>query len=68
MVFIFFSSLHGDLTTANAFYNRFKNQFNLQIGILQPPVFDQNYPDSLNYGAVGTIIGHEVDLFDYQKI
>jgi putative endopeptidase len=28
-------------------------------GILQPPFFDANADDATNYGAIGTVIGHE---------
>lgn len=29
-------------------------------GILQPPYFKSNYPSSVNYGMMGSIIGHEI--------
>lgn len=32
----------------------------LPAGILQSPFFHKNYPKALNYGAIGSIIGHEI--------
>ncbi|KAJ6669396.1 hypothetical protein lerEdw1_008205 [Lerista edwardsae] len=40
----------------NAFYSANRNQ----IGILQPPFFGASQPKSLNYGAIGMVIGHEI--------
>jgi putative endopeptidase len=36
------------------------NALNFPAGVLQPPFFDPNRPDAMNYGAVGAIIGHEI--------
>jgi predicted metalloendopeptidase len=33
---------------------------NFPAGILQPPYFEKNMDDSVNYGAIGMIIGHEL--------
>ncbi|GFO33764.1 endothelin-converting enzyme-like 1 [Plakobranchus ocellatus] len=44
----------------NAFYLPRKNYIVFPAGILQPPVFSESFPDSINYGAIGTIIGHEI--------
>ncbi|MFN0124889.1 MAG: M13 family metallopeptidase [Blastocatellia bacterium] len=42
----------GYLPTANAIF--------FPAGILQPPFFDFNAEDALNYGAIGAVIGHEI--------
>ncbi|RUS78118.1 hypothetical protein EGW08_014126, partial [Elysia chlorotica] len=44
----------------NAFYDYTKNSIFFPAGILQPPFFSAQYPDSLNYGAIGVVIGHEI--------
>ncbi len=46
--------------TINAYYSSQLNTINFPAGILQPPFFDSNLEDSVNYGAIGTIIGHEI--------
>lgn len=44
----------------NAFYSSGRNQIVFPAGILQPPFFSANQPNSLNYGGIGMVIGHEV--------
>ncbi|XP_043926611.1 endothelin-converting enzyme-like 1 [Protopterus annectens] len=44
----------------NAYYLPNKNQMVFPAGILQPTLYDPDFPQSLNYGGVGTIIGHEL--------
>ena len=46
--------------TVNAGYNPPLNQITFSAGILQPPYFDLNADDAVNYGAIGAIIGHEI--------
>ena len=46
--------------TVNASYNPLQNRINFPAGILQPPFFNRAFPAALNYGAVGTVIGHEL--------
>ena len=46
--------------TVNAYYNPQMNDINFPAGILQPPFFDPNMPDAVNYGAIGAVIGHEL--------
>jgi putative endopeptidase len=46
--------------TINAYYDPSMNSLNIPAGILQPPFFDPNAPDAVNYGAIGFVIGHEM--------
>jgi predicted metalloendopeptidase len=46
--------------TVNAFYSASRNQIVFPAGILQPPFFDAAADDAANYGAIGTVIGHEI--------
>ena len=46
--------------TVNAYYNPLVNEIVFPAGILQPPFFDPNADDALNYGAIGSVIGHEM--------
>ena len=46
--------------TVNAYYNPLKNEIVFPAGILQPPFFDPKADDATNYGAIGSIIGHEL--------
>lgn len=44
----------------NAYYLPNKNQMVFPAGILQPTLFDPEFPQSLNYGGIGAIVGHEL--------
>jgi len=46
--------------TVNAYYNASMNEIVLPAGIFQPPFFDPNLDDAINYGGIGSIIGHEL--------
>jgi putative endopeptidase len=46
--------------TVNAYYSSQRNEIVFPAGILQPPFFDPNRDDALNYGAMGAVIGHEL--------
>jgi endothelin-converting enzyme/putative endopeptidase len=46
--------------TVNAYYNPQMNDINFPAGILQPPFYDNNMDDAVNYGDSGGIIGHEL--------
>jgi len=37
-----------------------QNALNFPAAIMQPPFFDPNADDAFNYGAIGTVIGHEI--------
>jgi len=46
--------------TINAYYDPQLNTINFPAGILQPPYFDKDKDDSVNYGGIGMVIGHEI--------
>ena len=46
--------------TVNAYYNPRMNEIVFPAGILQPPFFDLDADDAVNYGAIGAVIGHEI--------
>jgi putative endopeptidase len=46
--------------TVNAYYEPVRNEIVFPAAILQPPFFNQNADDAINYGAMGAVIGHEV--------
>jgi predicted metalloendopeptidase len=53
--------------TVNAYFDPTLNEIVFPAGILQPPFFDMNADDAVNYGAIGMVIGHEIShAFDDQ--
>jgi predicted metalloendopeptidase len=46
--------------TVNAYYDSGMNEIVFPAGILQPPFFDPQAADALNYGSMGAVIGHEL--------
>ncbi|WP_436975387.1 M13 family metallopeptidase [Nocardia asteroides] len=46
--------------TVNAYYSPTTNQIVFPAAYLQPPFFDKDAVDAVNYGAVGSTIGHEI--------
>jgi putative endopeptidase len=44
----------------NAYYNPLQNEIVFPAAILQPPFFDPEADDALNYGGIGAVIGHEM--------
>lgn len=46
--------------TVNAYYNPSVNEIVFPAGILQPPFFNAEADDAVNYGAIGAVIGHEL--------
>jgi predicted metalloendopeptidase len=45
--------------TVNAYYNSANNEIVFPAGILQPPFFDRQVDDAVNFGGIGVVIGHE---------
>lgn len=43
----------------NAYYHPLLNEIAFPAGIMQPPFFDVNAEDAVNYGGIGMVIGHE---------
>lgn len=52
--------MHTPISIANAFYASHHNSINIPFGILDRPIFDTKFPISVIYGALGTIVGHEI--------
>jgi endothelin-converting enzyme/putative endopeptidase len=46
--------------TSDAYYNPLLNEIVFPAGILQPPAFNMQAVDAVNYGAIGVVIGHEI--------
>ena len=46
--------------TVNAYYNPEMNEIVFPASILQPPFFNADADDAVNYGAIGGVIGHEI--------
>lgn len=46
--------------TVNAYYHPLRNEIVFPAAILQPPFFDVTADDAVNYGAIGSVIGHEI--------
>lgn len=44
----------------NAYYSPTRNEIVFPAGILQQPFFSDAYPDAMNYGGIGAVIGHEM--------
>lgn len=46
--------------TVNAYYNPLFNEIVFPAGILQPPLYDYRADEAVNYGGIGSVIGHEI--------
>ena len=46
--------------TVNAYYSPSMNNINFPAGILQPPFYNPQAGDAVNYGGIGAVIGHEL--------
>jgi len=51
---------HMTPQTVNAYYNPNLNEIVFPAAILQPPFFNKDADAAVNYGAIGTVIGHEM--------
>ena len=51
---------HMTPQTVNAYFSPPLNEIVFPAGILQPPFFDLETDDAVNYGAIGVVIGHEI--------
>ena len=51
---------HMTPQTVNAYYNPVMNEIVFPAAILQPPFFNLEAEDAVNYGAIGAVIGHEI--------
>lgn len=51
---------HMSPQTVNAYYEPSSNEICFPAGILQPPFFNIDADDPVNYGAIGVVIGHEM--------
>lgn len=47
-------------TALNAFFSHTSNEIVLPAGILQPPAYKSDYPQSLNFGGIGFVVAHEL--------
>ena len=46
--------------TVNAYYNPSYNEIVFPAGILQPPFYNYQADEAINYGGIGAVIGHEI--------
>jgi len=46
--------------TVNASYNPLQNNITFPAGILQPPFYDNQADDAMNFGGIGAVVGHEL--------
>ena len=46
--------------TINASYNPLLNNITFPAGILQPPFYDKQADDAMNFGGIGAVVGHEL--------
>ena len=51
---------HMTPQTVNAYYNPVNNEIVFPAAILQPPFFNMEADDAVNYGGIGAVIGHEI--------
>lgn len=51
---------HMPASAVNAYYNPLQNEVVIPAGIIQPPFFSDSADDALNFGGLGTVVGHEI--------
>ena len=51
---------HMTPQTVNAYYNPGRNEIVFPAAILEPPFFDAEADDAVNFGGIGAVIGHEI--------
>ena len=51
---------HKEVTTVNAFYDPITNSMKFPVGIFQGLFFNEDLPHYMNFGAIGSIVGHEI--------
>ena len=51
---------HMTPQTVNAYYSQSMNEIVFPAAILQPPFFNVEADDAVNYGGIGAVIGHEI--------
>jgi putative endopeptidase len=51
---------HMTPPTVNAYYSQSNNDINFPAGILQPPFYDFSKDEAVNFGGIGSVIGHEM--------
>jgi putative endopeptidase len=61
------STWYMDPQDVNAYYDPLMNEMAFPAAILQPPFYHKNYPDALNFGAIGAVMGHEVSFSIYSS-
>jgi len=44
----------------NAYYFSLWNEIVFPAGIMQPPFFNEKFPDAINFGGLGSVVGHEI--------
>lgn len=54
------SEWHMNPQTVNAYFNPVNNEIVFPAAILQPPFFNMEAEDAVNYGGIGAVIGHEL--------
>ncbi|KAL7740447.1 hypothetical protein ACLKA6_013239 [Drosophila palustris] len=47
-------------TSVNGLFSRIENSINVMAGLLHPPVYHQSWPNSLKFGTIGYLVGHEL--------